>query len=154
MARLEQLESLPDRKRRVSISPLVEEWQRSRYSLLAEKQLDVSVAGSDLQAEADTLKLALFNLLDNALRFASARTTLGVQVEGNALSVTNIGPAIPDYALARVTERFYSLPAPGHDKSSGLGLAMVNEIATLHGGSLTLANTDNGVRATLTIPQH
>ena len=33
----------------------------------------------------------------------------------------------------------------------GLGLAMVNEIATLHGGSLTLANTDNGVRATLTI---
>ena len=56
--------------------------------------------------------------------------------------------------LARVTERFYSLPAPGNDKSSGLGLAMVNEIATLHGGSLTLANTDNGVRATLTIPQH
>jgi len=31
---------------------------------------------------------------------------------------------------------------------------MVNEIATLHGGSLTLVNTDNGVRATLTIPQH
>ncbi|WP_421711865.1 two-component system sensor histidine kinase CreC [Alcanivorax sp.] len=154
MARLEKLESLPDRKRRVSISPLVEEWQRSRYSLLAEKQLDVSVAGSELQAEADTLKLALFNLLDNALRFASARTTLEVQVEGNALSVTNIGPVIPDYALTRVTERFYSLPAPGHDKSSGLGLAMVSEIATLHGGSLTLANTDNGVRATLTIPQH
>jgi two-component system sensor histidine kinase CreC len=154
MAKLEKLESLPARKSRVTISTLVEDWQRSRFSLLAEKHLDVSVKDGVLQAEAETLKLALFNLLDNALRFANAETTLTVQVAGDRLTVENIGPPIPDYALDRVTERFYSLPAPGHDKSSGLGLAMVNEIANLHGGSLTLDNTDNGVRATLIIPQH
>ena len=153
MARLEKLESLPARKRRVNIATLVEEWRRSRYALLADKHLHVSVNDGTLQAEEETLTLALFNLLDNALRFANAETTLTVHVEGNALTVENIGPAIPDYALDRVTERFYSLPAPGHDKSSGLGLAMVNEIASLHGGSLALANTDNGVRSTLTIPQ-
>lgn len=154
MAKLEKLESLPARKSRVTISALVEEWQRSRFSLLADKHLEVSVNDGVLQAEAETLKLALFNLLDNALRFANAETTLTVQVAGDRLTVENSGPAIPDYALDRVTERFYSLPAPGHDKSSGLGLAMVNEIASLHGGSLTLTNTDNGVRATLIIPQH
>jgi two-component system sensor histidine kinase CreC len=154
MAKLEKLESLPARKSRVTISALVEDWQSSRYSLLAEKHLEVSVNDGVLQAEAETLKLALFNLLDNALRFANAKTTLTVQVEGDSLTVENIGPAIPDYALDRVTERFYSLPAPGHDKSSGLGLTMVAEIASLHGGSLILTNTNNGVRATLTIPQN
>lgn len=154
MAKLEKLESLPARKSRVNIPTLVEEWQRSRYSLLADKHLEVSINDGTLQAEAETLKLALFNLLDNALRFANAETTLTVQVAGDGLTVENIGPAIPDYALDRVTERFYSLPAPGHDKSSGLGLTMVTEIASLHGGSLTLANTSNGVRATLIIPQH
>ncbi len=154
MAKLEKLESLPARKSRVTISALVEDWQSSRYSLLAEKHLEVSVNDGVLQAEAETLKLALFNLLDNALRFANAETTLTVQVEGDSLTVENIGPAIPDYALDRVTERFYSLPAPGHDKSSGLGLTMVAEIASLHGGSLILTNTNNGVRATLTIPQN
>ena len=154
MAKLEKLESLPARKSRVTISALVEDWQSSRYSLLAEKHLEVSVNDGVLQAEAETLKLALFNLLDNALRFANAETTLTVQVEGDSLTVENIGPAIPDYALDRVTERFYSLPAPGHDKRFVLGLTMVGEIASLHGGSLILTNTNNGVRATLTIPQN
>ena len=154
MARLEKLESLPAHKSAVSISALVQEWQHSRYALLTEKQLDISVNEGTLQAEADTLQLALFNLLDNALRFASENTAITVHVEGCILSVENTGPLIPDYAIDRVTERFYSLPAPGQERSSGLGLAMVNEIANLHAGSLTLANIGSGVRATLTIPQH
>ncbi len=153
MARLEKLESLPARKSAVSISALVKEWQRSRYALLAEKQLDISANDGTVQAEAETLKLALFNLLDNALRFAQPGTVITVNAEGATLTVDNTGPVIPDYALARVTERFYSLPAPGQEKSSGLGLAMVNEIASLHGGTLTLDNTDNGVRATLILPE-
>ncbi|MEQ3724619.1 two-component system sensor histidine kinase CreC [Alcanivorax sp.] len=153
MARLEKLESLPARKSAVSIAVLVQEWQRSRYSLLAEKNLEVSVNDGTLQAEAETLKLALFNLLDNALRFAQPGTVITVNAEGATLTVDNTGPVIPDYALERVTERFYSLPAPGQEKSSGLGLAMVNEIASLHGGTLTLDNTGNGVRATLVLPE-
>ena len=42
----------------------------------------------------------------------------------------------PDYALARVTERFYSLPRPATGrKSTGLGLNFVQEVADLHGGA-------------------
>lgn len=153
MARLEKLESLPDRKSAVAISALVQEWQQSRYSLLAEKQLEVSVNEGTLLAEAETLKLALFNLLDNALRFAKEKTTIAVHVEAACLSVDNTGPAIPDYALGRIAERFYSLPAPGQERSSGLGLAMVSEIASLHGGSLKVENTHQGVQARLTLPE-
>ncbi|WP_369819051.1 ATP-binding protein, partial [Alcanivorax sp. HI0044] len=62
-------------------------------------------------------------------------------------------PMIPDYALERITERFYSLPAPGQERSSGLGLAMVSEIASLHGGSLQVGNTPEGVQARLILPE-
>ncbi len=152
MARLEKLESLPHRKSAVAIAALVQEWQHSRYSLLAEKRQEVAVNEGTLLAEAETLKLALFNLLDNALRFAKEKTTIEVHVEAACLIVTNTGPMIPDYALERITERFYSLPAPGQERSSGLGLAMVSEIASLHGGSLKVENTHQGVQASLIFP--
>src|SRR4029453_4542498 len=65
------------------------------------------------------------------------------------------GPGIPDYALTRVFERFYSLPRPeGGSRSSGLGLCFVAEVAALHGGRATLENVrDGGAIATLELPE-
>ncbi|MCG8437565.1 MAG: ATP-binding protein, partial [Pseudomonadales bacterium] len=99
--------------------------------------------------EPETFQLALFNLLDNALRFAEPNSVIRVHGDGHQLRVENRGPAIPGYALSRVTERFYSLAAPGQEKSSGLGLAMVQEIGQLHGGELIVEKTDAGVAVTL-----
>ena len=151
MAKLEKLESLPAQKQSVDVERVVQQWQSSRYALLAEKRLSLSVDNGVLVAEPETLSLALFNLLDNALRFAEPESVLLIRVTGKAVTVENGGPRIPDYALPRVTERFYSLPAPGQEKSSGLGLAMVAEIANLHGGDLKVENTHGGVAATLTL---
>ena len=149
MARLEKLESLPAQKQQVDVGAMVQQWQASRYALLAEKRLSLKVEGGALNAEPETLQLALFNLLDNALRFAEPGSDLVVRVKGAALQVENCGPRIPDYALSRVTERFYSLPAPDQEKSSGLGLAMVQEIASLHDGTLKVENTVDGVVVSL-----
>lgn len=149
MAQLEKLESLPAQKQAVDVASLARQWQDSRYALVQEKDVCVSVNGEGVHAEPDTLKLALFNLLDNALRFAEPGSVLTVEAKAGLLRVSNQGPQIPDYALARVTERFYSLPAPGQEKSSGLGLAMVQEIASLHEGTLKVENTADGVAVTL-----
>ena len=69
--------------------------------------------------------------------------------------VEDEGPGIPDYALGRIFERFYSLerPATGR-KSTGLGLALVREIAHLHGGEVELVNRPDrgGAQATLRLP--
>ena len=46
--------------------------------------------------------------------------------------MTDSGSGIPDYALERIFERFYSLPRENGLKSSGLGLAFVQEVARLH----------------------
>ncbi|ERS14223.1 two-component system sensor histidine kinase CreC [Alloalcanivorax xenomutans] len=153
LARLEKLESLPPREQQ-RLASLLEEWQLSRQVLLDEKRLSVALSGEPvLRVEPDTTRLALFNLLDNALRFAEPGSTIDVRgwrEEGQqGIDVSNRGPCIPDYALARVTERFYSLPAPGEEKSSGLGLAMVEEIGQLHGGWLRVENLEQGVRVRL-----
>lgn len=100
---------------------------------------------------------ALGNLLDNALDFSPVGSTLrlsGTMEEGGyCFRVRDQGPGIPDYALPRIFERFYSLPRPDKGKSSGLGLSFAMEVARQHGGRLTLTNqADGGVLAELWLP--
>ena len=104
------------------------------------------------------LEKAVLNLLQNALAFApdggAIQIALTRAAGGCRLSIADLGPGIPAYALPRVFERFFSLPRPATGKkSSGLGLAFVREVATLHGGTITLENVlPNGARATLLLP--
>ncbi|HEY8995024.1 MAG TPA: ATP-binding protein, partial [Lacunisphaera sp.] len=112
-----------------------------------------------VHGEAVLLREALVNLLQNALDFspAGAEITLRWSTDGSRIvfQVDDQGPGVPDYALPRVFERFYSLPRPGTEKkSTGLGLALVREIAHLHGGEVGLANRpEGGARATLWVPE-
>ncbi len=111
-----------------------------------------------IRGEAVLLREALVNLLQNAVEFSPAggEVTLRGAVESGRVSFTveDNGPGVPDYALARVFERFYSLPRPGSEKkSTGLGLALVREIAHLHGGDAALTNRpDGGARAEFWVP--
>jgi len=111
-----------------------------------------------LRGERVLLREALVNLLQNALEFSPAggAVTLRTKSEKGRMlfTVEDNGPGIPDFALSRVFERFYSLPRPGTGKkSTGLGLALVREIAHLHGGDVTLLNRpEGGARAILWIP--
>jgi signal transduction histidine kinase len=72
-----------------------------------------------------------------------------------ALKVLDTGSGIPDYALSRIFERFYSLPRANGQKSSGLGLAFVSEVARLFNGEVTLRNVqEGGVLASLRLHRH
>ena len=113
----------------------------------------VEVHASDglpaLQGDPFLLRRMLANLVDNAIDFSPVDgvVELRLQVEDGALivEVSDRGPGIPDYAIERVFERFYSLPRPdGGTRSSGLGLNFVAEIAQLHGGNASLSNREGG----------
>ena len=105
------------------------------------------------------LTQAVSNLLQNALEFTPPDGSVSLALSPAAapgrvtITVNDTGPGIPDYALPRLFERFYSLPRPATGaKSTGLGLSFVREIAHLHGGTITLENRpEGGARAILTL---
>ena len=111
-----------------------------------------------LRGDPFLLRQMLANLVDNAIDFSPAGGVVEVRAATEAgalrIEVADRGPGVPEYALERVFERFYSLPRPdGGARSSGLGLNFVAEVAQLHGGTATLANRDDGgAVATVRLP--
>jgi two-component system sensor histidine kinase CreC len=126
----------------------------------ADLRLRIDMGEADMAVSGDPflLKQALSNLLDNAIAFSPEQGEIVLQAmrEGACavLRVRDAGPGIPDYAQARVFERFYSLARPGTgQRSSGLGLPFVREVARLHGGEVALENAvEAGAVATLELP--
>ena len=95
------------------------------------------------------LRQSLLNLLDNAADFAPMGSEVELRLRRDAASliveVLDRGPGVPDYALDRTFERFYSLPRPdGRSRSSGLGLCFVAEAVELHAGRVALGNREDG----------
>lgn len=112
-----------------------------------------------VRGEVFLLRQALLNLLENAIDFSSPGGAITIQADTSiagavTLAVADNGPGIPDYALERVFERFYSLPRPAsNEKSTGLGLCFVQQVAQLHHGQITLHNRSiGGAEARLTLP--
>src|SRR5690606_31468770 len=150
LAQVEQRRGLEDRSR-VAVHALVEE-------LLAECAPRLELAGvtvvnevpvtTAVTGERFLLRQAVLNLVDNAIDFTPAGGSIRIGSTSGpdagtplTLWVRNDGEAIPDYALPRVTERFYSLARPGSGrKSTGLGLNLVHEVAQLHGGHFRIVN--------------
>ncbi|PTS81969.1 two-component system sensor histidine kinase CreC [Pseudomonas sp. HMWF032] len=159
LAQVEQRQGLEEQVA-VPLRALVESLLQAQMARIAAAGLQIeNTIGAQLSAcgEAFLLRQALANLLDNALDFTPSgglirfsAQALGGQVE---LCLFNQGEAIPDYALARLSERFYSLPRPGNGrKSTGLGLNFVEEVMQLHGGTLHIGNVAGGVEARLRLP--
>lgn len=89
------------------------------------------------------LSLLLRNLLDNAIRYGRAGGTVTLILRRRQFEVYDDGPGVEQEALARIGERFYR--PPGQEKSgSGLGLSIVQHIATLHGMRMQMANRPQG----------
>ncbi|MDT8990489.1 two-component system sensor histidine kinase CreC [Curvibacter sp. APW13] len=100
--------------------------------------------------DAELLALAIGNVLDNAIDFSPAAGRIDIMVDAVSVTVRDHGPGVPDYALPRLGERFYTTARPGGERSgSGLGLAIVRRVMALHGGLLRVENAQPGLRVTL-----
>jgi hypothetical protein len=159
LARVEQMQALED-EQQVALAALVDELLLAHGARIDNAGLQVRQrVPVDIRLWCDPflMRQALANLLDNALDFTPQGGALLFELEREgervALSLFNQGQAIPEYALGRVSERFYSLPRPDTGrKSTGLGLNFVAEVMQLHGGSLAVDNVEGGVRVRLWLP--
>ena len=100
----------------------------------------------------------IYNLLQNAYKYGreggSVELSLRRQGENAVLSVTDDGIGVSPEDLPKIWQRFYQADASrGEDGGSGLGLAMVREIAEFHGGSVSArSEPGSGSTFTVTIP--
>ena len=106
--------------------------------------------------DREMIQQAVANLLDNALKFSPAggviSLTAGTGADGLRIAVADQGPGIPEADRARATERFFRGEPARSTPGSGLGLALVQAVASLHGGSLLLEDNAPGLRAVLLLP--
>ena len=156
LAQVEQRQGLEERVA-VPLQAMIDELVHAQMARIEQRQVQVDNqvdASQQLLGERFLLRQALSNLLDNALDFTppGGLIRFACEADGESLQLHlfNQGAAIPDYALPRLTERFYSLarPATGR-KSTGLGLNFVQEVAQLHGASLNIANVKGGAEVRL-----
>ncbi|MDH4561105.1 two-component system sensor histidine kinase CreC [Pseudomonas sp. BN411] len=159
LAQVEQRQGLEERVP-VPVHELAGELLQAQAARIESADLKVEnriAPGLCALGERFLLSQALANLLDNALDFTPPGGQLRLDAERHGewleLRVFNQGETIPEFALPRLTERFYSLPRPATGrKSTGLGLNFVQEVAGLHGGELRVANREGGVEACLRLP--
>ncbi|MDI3275356.1 ATP-binding protein [Pseudomonas sp. AL03] len=119
-----------------------------------ELTFDVTDRPFKVVADAAAIDIALNNLISNAANFSPEHGVITVQLNQAggfySLSVEDQGPGIDEAERGRLFERFYSR---ANVQGAGLGLTIVNTIATRLGGRITLVNRpEGGLRATLSIP--
>jgi two-component system OmpR family sensor kinase len=107
--------------------------------------------------DRDLLFLALYNLLDNALKFTHPGDTVEVRAfeDGNVvvIEVADTGPGIPKDEIPRVWEELYRGREARGVPGSGLGLALVRAVAERHGGHVSVrSRVRQGTVVRMTLP--
>ena len=109
-----------------------------------------------IQARPASLKRAIANLLDNAMKYGgSARLDLSAAGGDIHLVIDDDGPGIPERDFERVFAPFVRLEASRSRDTggSGLGIAVARAAIRAQGGDITLANRPGGgLRATVSLP--
>jgi two-component system OmpR family sensor kinase len=103
------------------------------------------------------LHRAVTAVVDNAVRHAATRVTVSVSTTGRraVVEIADDGPGIDASVLPRVFERFATTGAerPGVTRRYGIGLALVGDVITRHGGTVDARNRrDGGAVFTLSLP--
>jgi two-component system sensor histidine kinase MprB len=103
-----------------------------------------SFAESLVHGDRATIERAVGNLLDNAAKWSPADGEVEVKVHDGEVIVRDHGPGIDDEDLPFVFDRFYRARSARGMSGSGLGLAMVRQVAEAHGGTVTAERAEDG----------
>ena len=154
----------PRRGELLSSTDLVQESAASMQVLASEAGIALAVETPDelrIRGSRTALRRALTALVDNALAHTAAGGHVVIATTAFAdrvlITVTDDGEGLSDDDAERLTERFArgqaSATRVGGGRRFGLGLSLVREVATAHGGAFSLTGLPGaGVRATIDLP--
>jgi two-component system sensor histidine kinase KdpD len=99
----------------------------------------------------------LVNLLDNALKYSPAESSIGItaHIHGRQLfvEVLDRGPGIPEHDLQRIFDKFYRIPVPEGVGGTGLGLSICKGIVEAHDGKIWAGKrSGGGLRIVIQLP--
>ena len=162
MLLLSQLENINtiQGKTEVDIIEIINEILNSIKTTYPGKEFVSELPDSAVTMKGDRLFLyeAIDNILKNAVEFTDEKGKVSLKAELHPdnleITVSDNGAGIPEYAIKRAFEKFFSLPRPATDeKSSGLGLSITKEIIELHSGTIHIESTpDEGTEVTIKLP--
>jgi two-component system OmpR family sensor kinase len=149
---------LPVSLREVQVRTVLEDVSE-RFALRAHssgREIEIECAPG-IRANVDRLRIeqAIGNLLDNSLRYGCGPIELRAERDGEGLTilVADRGQGFPAGFTERAFERFSRPSATHAGAGAGLGMAIVQSIATAHGGSATAGNrSDGGAFVRLELP--
>lgn len=125
-----------------NVSELFDDVVESTAKTMQERMtpLKIECETDTLMVDADLIRSALINLVDNASKASDAGRTVVLKARGRTIEVCDSGKGIPKNEIARVTEPFYMIDPSRNKKKggSGLGLALVCEIVRAHGAALSI----------------
>lgn len=143
----------------ISLSACVEQAASDIAALAASRHIELRYgvfSEAEILGDAESLRIMIRNLLDNAVRYAPAygqvQIDLATQDSVVALTVQDSGAGVPAGERARVFDRFYRIPGTA-PSGSGLGLAIVKAIAERYAGTVELNDAAiGGLAVTVTFP--
>jgi two-component system, OmpR family, sensor kinase len=125
------------------------------------RQIDIGVnrlEALSVRAKESELKMAVKNILENALRYTQQGGSVDFDVyqeDGAAvIQVRDTGPGIPEALLPRVFDRFFRA-SPSDSDGTGLGLSIVKAVVTKYAGDVVIENRSDGCSglvATIRLP--
>jgi hypothetical protein len=145
----------------LDVAPVLADVAELYGPLAEEKEIALTVQMPERVAvfgDRELLQQAVANLVDNAMKFSPSGSAVHLSATsspaGVEIVVADQGPGIPEVDRARAAERFFRGESARNTPGSGLGLALVQAVAQLHGGSLRMADAAPGLVAVLWLPRH
>jgi signal transduction histidine kinase len=112
--------------------------------------------GIKITGDKPLLTQAIANLIDNAIKYTPAGGSITVTLEQREHAIECVvadnGPGIPPEYYGKVKERFFRLEASRTSPGTGLGLSLVDAVASLHHGELVFEDNQPGLKVTLRLP--
>ena len=154
--------SLAIEKKPINLNAICDEvLERARlYATRKQIRIDAELGETTVPADAELLSFAVYNLLTNAVKYSPKQTVIRLGLAEDAKSVS-VWVADRGYGIApaeqeRIFERFYRLHRDdrGAEEGNGIGLALVREIVTQHGGRILVDSQPGaGSRFTIVLPK-